>query len=205
MTELALEWFAAYGLPVYFLILGLSSFGIPMPVKLLMLVVGATVQQGEMSFAEALAIGSLGAIAGDQVGYFLGRTGGRAVIEKVTARFNGAEMLARAERFSERWGMMSIFFSRWLVTPVGPWLNLISGSTRFPWVWFTIIGAIGETLWILIYILLGLFFSDRVQETADVLVNLSMVLFGLVVAAVLGWKVLRFFRNEDSALKEPSS
>lgn len=198
MTELALEWFAAYGLPVYFLILGLSSFGIPMPVKLLMLVVGATVQQGEMSFAAALAIGSLGAIAGDQAGYFLGRTGGRAVIEKVTARFNGAEMLARAERFSERWGLMAIFFSRWLVTPVGPWLNLISGSTRFSWLWFTVIGAVGETLWILIYVLLGLYFSDRVQETADVLVNLSMVIFGLAVVVILGRKVLRFFRNDKA-------
>lgn len=195
MTELALEWFAAYGLPVYFVILGLSSFGIPMPVKLLMLVVGATVHQGEMTFVEALAIGSLGAIAGDQAGYLLGKTGGRTVIENVTARFDGAEMLAKAERFSDRWGLLAIFFSRWLVTPLGPWLNLISGSTGYPWVWFTIVGAVGEVLWILIYVLLGLYFSDRVQDTADLLVSVSWLIFGIFVLSVAGWKLRQFLQN----------
>lgn len=195
MTELALEWFAAYGLPVYFVILGLSSFGIPMPVKLLMLVVGATVQQGEMTFVEALAIGSLGAIAGDQAGYLLGKTGGRTVIENVTARFDGAEMLAKAERFSDRWGLLAIFFSRWLVTPLGPWLNLISGSTGYSWVWFTIVGAVGEVLWILIYVLLGLYFSDRVQDTADLLVSVSWLIFGIFVLSVAGWKLRQFLQN----------
>ena len=195
MTELALEWFAAYGLPVYFVILVLSSFGIPMPVKLLMLVVGATVQQGEMTFVEALAIGSLGAIAGDQAGYLLGKTGGRTVIENVTARFDGAEMLAKAERFSDRWGLLAIFFSRWLVTPLGPWLNLISGSTGYSWVWFTTVGAIGEILWILIYVLLGLYFSDRVQDTADLLVSVSWLIFGIFVLSVAGWKLRQFLQN----------
>lgn len=198
MTELALEWFAAYGLPIYFLILGLSSFGIPMPVKLLMLVVGATVQQGEMTFAEALAIGSLGAIAGDQVGYFVGRSGGRAVVEKVTAKVNGAEMLAKAERFSDRWGLMAIFFSRWLITPIGPWLNLISGSTRYSWAWFTAVGVMGETLWVLLYVLIGIYFADSIQATADLLTSLSWVVFGIFLVAVLGWKVRQFFSNGNS-------
>ncbi|MDM7923527.1 MAG: DedA family protein [Pyrinomonadaceae bacterium] len=202
MTELALEWFAAYGSPIYLLILGLSSFGIPMPVKLLMLVVGATVQQGEMSFAEALAIGSLGATIGDQAGYFVGRSGGRAVVERVTAKVNGAEMLAKAERFSDRWGLLAIFFSRWLITPVGPWLNLISGSTRFSWLWFTIVGTLGETLWVLLYVLIGIYFADSIQATADFLTSLSWALFGIFIAAILGWKIFQFFSHDEEGRAE---
>jgi len=205
LTELALEWFALYGLPVYFVILAASALGIPMPVKLLMLVVGAFVQQGEIDFGVALAVGSLGAIAGDQAGYFIGRKGGRPAINNITRRFGGVEMVKKAEDYAERWGLAAIFFSRWLVTPVGPWLNLLSGSTNFSWIRFTAVGAVGEVIWVLIYLLLGLYFSDRVEATADLLVNLSWVIAGLAAAMFLGWKIRQFLRNsaEENAT-EPS-
>ena len=205
MTDLALEWFALYGLPVYFVILAASALGIPMPVKLLMLVVGAFVQQGEIAFGVALAVGSLGAIAGDQAGYFIGRKGGRPAINNITRRFGGVEMVKKAEDYAERWGLAAIFFSRWLVTPVGPWLNLLSGSTNFSWIRFTAVGAVGEVIWVLIYLLLGLYFSDRVEATADLLVNLSWVIAGLAAAMFLGWKIRQFLRNsaEENAT-EPS-
>jgi membrane protein DedA with SNARE-associated domain len=193
-----MEWFAMYGLPVYFVILAASSFGVPMPVKLLMLVVGASVQQGDMEFWQALTIGSLGAIAGDQAGYFLGRYGGRAGIEKITDRFGGAATVAKAESFSDKWGVLAVFFSRWLVTPLGPWINLLSGATNYSWFRFTAAGALGETLWIFLYVLLGMYFSDRVLEIAQLLTDLSWVIFGLVVAGILGWKIWQFFNSENS-------
>lgn len=195
MTDQILAWLVLYGLPVCFVILGVSSFGIPMPVKLLMLVVGALVAQGELEFWQAMLAGSTGAILGDQIGYFLGRFGGRVVIEKITSRFGGVEMLAKAERFQDRWGISSIFFSRWLITPIGPWLNLISGSTSYSWVWFTVVGALGETLWVFLYVLLGIYFADRIQATADFLTSLGWVIFGVFAASILGWKVFQFFRN----------
>jgi membrane-associated protein len=205
LTELALEWFALYGLPVYFVMLASSALGIPMPVKLLMLVVGAFVQQGEIAFGIALAVGSLGAITGDQAGYFIGRKGGRPAINRITRRFGGAEMVKRAEAYADKWGLAAIFFSRWLVTPVGPWLNLLSGSTNFSWIKFTAVGAVGETIWVLLYLLLGLFFSDRVEATADLLVNLSWVIVGLTAVIFLGWKVRQFLRNNSAdPAAEPS-
>lgn len=202
MTDQILAWFVLYGLPAGFLILGASSFGIPMPVKMLMLAIGALVQQGEIDFWHALIAGSSGAILGDQIGYFVGYFGGRSVIEKVTSRFGGVELLAKAERFQDRWGISAIFFSRWLITPIGPWLNLISGSTRYSWVWFTIVGALGETLWVLLHILLGIFFADRIQATAELLSSLSWVIFGLFAASILGWKIFQFFRNEKDRAPE---
>jgi membrane protein DedA with SNARE-associated domain len=168
-----------------------------MPVKLLMLAVGALVQHGELEFWQAIVAGSSGAILGDQAGFFLGRSGGRTVVERLTARFRGAEMLAKAERFFDRWGMGAIFFSRWLITPIGPWLNLISGSARYPWLKFTVVGVLGETLWVLIYVLLGIYFSDRIQALADILVNLGWAIFGLFLVSILGWKVFQFFKENS--------
>jgi hypothetical protein len=36
-------------------------------------------------------------------------------------------------------------------------------------------------------------FSDRVQYLAEILGNLAWVILGLIVAAILGWKVLKYF------------
>ena len=189
MSEQALEWLAIYGLPVYFFILAASSFGVPMPVKLTMLLVGSFVQQGEIEFWQALLIGSMGAVTGDQIGYFLGRFGGRNVINRITNRFGATDKIKRAEGFSRRWGGTGIFFSRWLVTPLGPWINLTSGVTSYSWTRFTILGVLGESLWVFLYIMLGIFFSDRVQDTANLLVSLTWVFVGITIAAVLGWKL----------------
>ena len=201
MSEWILEWLSIYGLPVYFFILAASSFGIPMPVKLMMLVVGSFVQQGEIDFWQALVIGSLGAITGDQIGYFLGRLGGKNLINRFTVRFGGAENFKRAEGFSRRWGAAGIFFSRWLVTPLGPWINLTSGVTGYPWRRFSFFGVLGETLWVLIYVMVGIFFSDRVQDAANFLVSLTWVFVGITIAAVLGWILFHDHRNSKKAGK----
>ena len=192
MTDLILEWFALYGLPVLFVTLAVSAFGVPMPVKLLMLVTGAVVGIGEIELWQVLAAGSLGATAGDQLGYFLGRQGGRPLVERITGRYGGRTVLEQAERSLNRWGVMALFFSRWLVTPIGPWLNLICGSVRYSWVLFTVVGVLGETLWVLIYVLLGIYFSDRVQDTADLLISLTWAIFGLAVASYLGWRLFEY-------------
>lgn len=197
MTEQALQWLSLYGSPVLFLILAASSFGVPMmPAALTMLIVGSFVEQGEIELWQAIVIGTSGAILGDQTGYLIGRFGGRGLIDRITDRFGGADRVVRAEEFSMRWGGIGIFFSRWLVTPLGPWLNLISGVTGYGWTRFTILGALGETLWVVVYIVLGITFSDRVQATADLFVNLSWLLVGIVISAALGWKVVKLLRNK---------
>jgi membrane protein DedA with SNARE-associated domain len=184
-----LGWFSNYGLPVLFFVLGASAFGFPVPVKLLMLVVGATVQSGDIQFWHAIVVGSVGAVAGDQAGYFLGYAGGRAVVENVTARYGGHKMLEEAQWSLERWGSFAVFFSRWLVTPIGPWLNLICGSVGYSWTSFTIVGVAGEAIWVLIYVLLGVYFSDRIQDTADLLVSLTWLILGLIATSYLAWKI----------------
>lgn len=206
MTDLILEWFALYGLPVLFVTLAVSAFGVPMPVKLLMLVAGAVVGIGEIEFWQALAVGSLGATAGDQIGYFLGRNGGRPLVERITGRYGGRRVLEQAERSLNRWGAIALFFSRWLVTPIGPWLNLICGSVRYSWVLFTVVGVLGETLWVLIYVMLGMYFSDRVQDTADLLISLTWAIFGLAAASYLGWRLFEYLsgRRDHPTQLQPS-
>ncbi len=197
MIDQLLAWLSLYGVPALFIILVVTSAGIPFPDTLLLLVVGSFVEQGEMKLWQVLVVGSAGAIIGDQIGYCLGRWGGRRLVRRITQKMGGADKIKRAEAFSKRWGGAGVFFSRWLVGPLGPWINLSSGITAYSWPRFILWDALGEVLWVVLYVMLGNIFSDRVQDLAELLGNLTWVIVGLIAATILGWKLFQYFRNSD--------
>lgn len=203
MIDQLLGLLSTYGLPALFVILTVASFGAPLPVTLVLIISGSFVAQGEMRLWQVLVICSAGAVAGDHLGYCLGRWGGRKLVLRVTDRFGGADMLKRAEEFTRRRGGIGIFLSRWLVTPLGPWLNLTSGIARYSWPRFLFWDVLGEVLWVVIYVGLGKIFSDRVAALADMLGNLTWAIVGICVASVLGWKLLQYFRSGGESTEKP--
>jgi membrane-associated protein len=195
VTDQLFGLLSTFGLPALFIIIVIASVGVPLPISLLLIASGSFVARGEMRLWQVIIICSAGAITGDQIGYWLGRWGGRKLVGRVTKRFGGAEMIQRGEAFTKRRGGMGIFLSRWLVTPLGPWLNLTSGITGYSWPRFLFWDVTGEVLWVVIYVNLGKIFSDRVSALAELLGNLTWVIVGVIAAAILGWKLLQYFRS----------
>lgn len=202
MIDQLLGWLSLYGVPALFGILVVTSAGVPFPDTLLLLAVGSFVAQGELKLWQVLIVGSAGAIVGDQIGYCLGRWGGRRLVRRITNKVGGADKIKRAEAFSKRWGSAGIFFSRWLVGPLGPWINLSSGITVYPWTRFILWDVLGEVLWVVLYVMLGKVFSDRVQDLAELLGNLTWVIVGVIAAIILGWKLFQYFRNSGTTQAE---
>ncbi|OLE53221.1 MAG: DedA family protein [Acidobacteria bacterium 13_1_20CM_3_53_8] len=195
MTEQLLGLLSTYGLPALFIILTIASAGMPFPVTLLLIISGSFAAQGELVLWKVLVVCSAGAVAGDQIGYWLGRWGGRKLVHRLAERFGGVEMIMRAEAFNKRWGSVAVFLSRWLVTPLGPWLNLTSGISKYSWPRFLFWDVSGEVLWVVLYAGLGYIFNDRVGALADLLGNLTWVIVGVIAAGILGWKLLQYFRG----------
>jgi membrane protein DedA with SNARE-associated domain len=195
VTDQLLSWLSLYGVPALFAIMVITCAGIPFPDTLLLLAVGSFVEQGEMKLWQVLVVGSAGALVGDQIGYCIGRWGGRGLAYRVTKRLGGTDRMKQAEAFSQRWGGLGVFLSRWLVGPLGPWINFSSGITAYPWPRFLLWGVLGEALWVVLYVMLGMVFSDRVQALAELLGNLTWLIVGLFAVTLLGWKVRQYFRT----------
>ncbi len=195
MIDQLLGWLALYGIPALFGILVLTSAGFPFPDSLLMLAVGSFVEQGELKLWQVLVFGSAGAILGDQTGYCIGRFGGKRLVKRITDRFGGADKIKKSHEFMEKWGGAGVFFSRWLVGPLGPWINISAGVTEYPWKHFIIWDILGEVLWVSLYVTLGMIFSDRVERISELLGDVTWVILGTLVAVFLGWKLLRYFRG----------
>ncbi len=81
------------------------------------------------------------------------------------------------------------------MTPLGPWLNLTSGFTAYSWPRFVFWGTLGEVLWVVLYVMLGKIFSDRVQGLADLFGNLTWVMVGVIATIILGWKLFQYFHG----------
>jgi membrane protein DedA with SNARE-associated domain len=205
ITDQLLGALSQYGLPVLFGVIVIAAAGIPLPISMMLVAAGSFVELGEMKLWQVIVVASAGAVLGDQIGYALGRWGSHHVVSRIKPRKNGAAKIAQAEAFTKRWGAAGIFFSRWLITPLGPWLNLTSGMAGYPWVRFFVWDVLGEVLWVVLYVMLGKLFSDRVQALVEILGNLAWVVVGLIVAAILGWKVLKYMRPTDAMKEEENN
>ncbi|MFL6282318.1 MAG: DedA family protein [Pyrinomonadaceae bacterium] len=195
MSDYLLATLGVYGVPVLFVALLVGSAGVPLPASLLLVAAGSFVEQGELELWPVLALSAAGAILGDQIGYALGRWGGRRLTRRLGRLVGGEKRIEDAEEWLRRREGVGVFLSRWLLTPLGPVVNLTSGATRYPWPRFIVYDVLGEALWVALYVLLGRFFSDRVQALSDLLGDLVWAVLGLVAAALLGVLVFRYLRE----------
>jgi membrane-associated protein len=197
LSDYLLSTLGVYGLPVLFVALLVGAVGLPLPGSLMLLAAGSFVEQGDMNVWPVLTLSAAGVIIGDNVGYALGRWGGRSLLRRLS-RFVGEKRLKAAEDWLNRYQGAGIFLSRWLITPLSPFINITCGVTGYSWPRFMLYVVAGEALWVLLYVLLGQFFSNRVQEMSELLGDFVWMIVGLLFVVALGWNLLKFFRSNSS-------
>ncbi|AOW13793.1 hypothetical protein LPB72_01785 [Hydrogenophaga crassostreae] len=158
----------------------LAALGVPLPASMLVVATGAFSQQGVMSLQTAAGVAVVSAVAGDGCSYLLGRLAG----ERFTSRWKGSKAWRSADRQFERWGTWSIFLSRFLFTPFALPVNLMAGSTLFPWPRFLVAVVMGEVIWVTMFGGLGLLFADSWEALSQMASDLSGFLVGALLLGV---------------------
>jgi membrane protein DedA with SNARE-associated domain len=195
LTDYLLSTLGLYGPAVLFAVLLVGAVGLPTPGSLLLLVAGSFVEQGEMGLWPVLLLSFAGAVLGDQIGFAVGRWGGRRLSLRLSRRFGGERRLRSAEEWLKRWGDAGVFLSRWLLSPLGSPVNLVAGASGYPWRRFLFYDLLGEALWVVGYVMLGEFFGDGAEELNSVLGDFTWAVVGLLAAALLGWSLFRTLRS----------
>lgn len=136
---------ATYGLVVLFFAVAIESAGVPIPgeTALVSAAVFASTNQHHFSIVWVIVVAAAGAIVGDNVGYTLGRIGGRKLVERVPPL---RKELPRGERFFERHGGKTVFFGRFVafLRITAAWL---AGITKMHWAVFFAWNAAGGIVW----------------------------------------------------------
>jgi len=191
MTDTLAALVLVYGLWLIGGVTFFSCLALPVPASLIMVTGGAFAAAGDISLPAVLAAAYVGANAGDQIGYTIGRRGGTVFAGIMNSRSTGKAMFQRACDFSRNWGKSSVFLSRWLVSPLGPYLNILSGASGMRWLVFTAFAAAGEAIWVSLYVGLGFVFTDRIGMIADLAGTVSGLLAAVALSALFAIAALR--------------
>jgi membrane-associated protein len=187
MTDWLLALVPQYGLWLLAATTFLSCLALPFPASILMLTAGGFVAAGDLVLWQTCLAAAGGAIAGDQVGYWAGRHFGARILARLREDAARDKLLARADALIDRRGVLAVFFSRWLVSPLGPWVNLTAGSTGFGWPRFTLAAVAGEAVWAGIYVGAGHAFAGNVEAASEMLGSLLGLMAGAAAVLALGY------------------
>jgi membrane protein DedA with SNARE-associated domain len=136
-----------YGLIFLFGIVCLESAGLWLPGETALIAAGVYASKGHLSISGVVAVAAAAAILGDNVGYWLGREGGRRLLYRYALLKRFADrVLPPAERFFERHGGKAVFLARFFggVRVTGAWM---AGITRMTWWRFLFWNAAGGIVW----------------------------------------------------------
>jgi len=181
---------ATYGVWGVVFFVAIESMGVPVPGETMLLVAavyaGATHQ---LSIAAVIAAAAVAAIAGDNLGYLIGRLGGDRLLRRVGPVLHLTEgRLAVGRYLFQRHGGKAVFFGRF-VAVLRVFAAFLAGTTRMPWRRFAVFNTAGCLVWATVMGLLGYGLG------ASAAGPLGYIGFALaVVIVVAGVVVLR--RNE---------
>ena len=190
LTEHLVGALAVFGLPVLFSVILLAAIGVPLPASLLLITAGALAEHSALDLGWVMGTAAVAVVAGDNIGYSLGRWGSPHLLPDLMQWTGGKGHLQKLGESAARWGGLGIFLTRWVAPPLGPAINLTSGIARYPWPSFFGYESLGALLWVLLYTSVGRRFSDRVQCVSGLLGTMGWAAICLAVVILVGWLIV---------------
>jgi membrane-associated protein len=202
MTDWLLALVPQYGLWLLAATTFLSCLALPFPASILMLTAGGFAAAGDLVLWQAFGAAAAGGVAGDQLGYWAGRGFGAGFLSRLRKDPARDKLLAKADAMMDRRGVLAVFFSRWLVSPLGPYVNLIAGSTAYGWARFTAAGVAGESVWAGLYVGTGYGFAGNVEAASQAIGSALGMIGGAGAVVALGYWLFSSTQGQ-AALRGP--
>jgi membrane-associated protein len=133
------------------------------PGDTLLLSAGVFAAQGHLDLALTIAIIAAAAIAGDNVGYHIGKRYGRKLFRKPDGLIFRQEYMQRAEHFYERFGSKTMLIAHF-VPVVRTFAPPVAGIAHMPYKKYILFDAIGDTVWATVVTLIGYWFGSKIPN-----------------------------------------
>lgn len=191
MTDFFFGLVASWGLVVIALSAYFSCLAVPVPTSAVMLAGGAFAAAGDLALWQVCMVAYAAALAGDQTGFQLGRVGGNWLNRHLEVMPKRAALYAKAQDAIAKWGGVAVFFSTWAAAPLGPWVNFAAGAAGFSAWKFTVLDALGEAIWVTVYVALGYTFASNLDALAGLVSDWGALLTAVVVAIAAAMALMR--------------
>jgi membrane-associated protein len=189
------------GYPLLFLLVMGESSGVPIPGETALITAAVLASRGKLQIEWVIALAAIAAIVGDNIGYLIGRKGGRWLLER-PGRFHRQrlEVLRTGEPFFERHGPKAVYLGRF-VLGLRVWASWLAGATRMPWRSFLLWNALGGISWAIAIGLLAYFLGSSAGNAIEAfgIYGLAAALVAVISAFVLHRRARRRNAPRDDA------
>ena len=175
-----------YGYWALFGAILLENFGLPVPGETLLIASALLASQGKMHIVPLLVTACIAAITGDNIGYAIGRFGGRRLVFRY-GRYVliTEERLQKAEGFFGRYGGAVVVMARFFA--VLRQLNgIVAGTAKMSWWRFLLYNMLGAALWVTFWGTLFYELGERAFRFGAGINTLQFFLLGGLAAVTLG-------------------
>jgi membrane protein DedA with SNARE-associated domain len=185
------------GYPVLAAVVAAEALGVPLPGETAVIFAGLAASEHRLNIVLVIVIASAAAIVGDNIGFQIGRRGGRAVLERPGRFYEERQrVIAIGDPFFERHGPKAVFLGRW-VAGLRIWASWLAGASAMSWRSFLLWNALGGIGWATSVSLAAFYGGKGVEHVLS-----TIGLYGLIVAGVLiivGLAVLVLHRRRRRA------
>ncbi|RYG23223.1 hypothetical protein EON82_14660 [bacterium] len=186
MMSWLLELWRANAFLALGVVLFLAGLGVPSPASIAIIATGALVRQDRIDFLPAVLIGLFAAAGGDLVSYTLARCGLGRWLEKRKQRPAWRRAVSRFEKNAP----LTLYLSRWLLTPISLACTYIAGSSRYPIGKFVSASLPGQATWILLYGAVGYLLGREWRDATEWLPYVGGAA-AMITAAALGYFLIK--------------
>jgi membrane protein DedA with SNARE-associated domain len=209
LTTFITNLYAITGLAGIVLAMAIESCCIPLPSEIVMPIAGVMLVQGKilagvnpwLSLVLVALAGATGCLIGSIAAYGIGYSGGRPLMLKygryVLISQHDAD---KADRFFQRWGSATAFFSR-LLPIVRTYISLPAGIAKMPFVKFCIYTFLGSFPWCLLLAYVGTVLGNNLSALTPIFRGSEVIIIVALVILVALY-IWRHIRNDRKARAE---
>ncbi len=194
------QWLAGLSGPVVYAVVAALVFvedgfllGLVLPGESAVVVGGVIARQGAVSVYWLAALVVVAAVAGDFVGYEIGRRSGSLIRGSPFLR-ERTDQVAAAQALLRRRGPASVFFGRFIAF-VRTLVPVLAGMARMPYRRFVRYNALGGLLWGVGFTLLGYYLGEAYVRIEQVWGR--YIAFGFLAVLLVGLTVWRIRRRAE--------
>jgi membrane-associated protein len=179
-------------------LVGVESMGVPVPGETALITAGVLARSGRFDITLVIAVAAGAAIVGDNIGYLIGRVGGRRLLEHPgPLERHRRALLDKGEPFFARHGAKAVFLGRWFagLRIAAAWL---AGVNHMHWAVFLFWNALGGIAWATSVGLLAYIAGPAAESLVK-----TVGLVGIAVVVVVGASVLVWRRHRRAGGVQP--
>jgi membrane-associated protein len=170
----------------------LENAGIPVPGETILILASVvSYNTHELRLPWIIIVGTIAATAGDNIGYWIGRKGGRPLLERWKSFFRiSHKFIAQAEALIEKRGAVAIFFARF-VTGARVVAGPLAGVLRMDWPRFALFNFLGAVVWVTVVAGISHLFGSQLDRLLEFMKEANYIILIVVALGIISFFLLR--------------